>query len=56
MGPIEYRWMYSLSTCALSYLLRVYLHVISNMVLCQGAQLEKVLKRDICSESIPWEK
>ena len=42
MGPIEYRWMYSPSTCVSGYLLRVYLHVISNIVLWQGAQLEKV--------------
>ena len=27
------------------YLLRVYLHVISNMVLWQGAQLEKVQEK-----------
>ena len=33
------------STCDTGYLLRVYLHVISNMVLCQGAQLEKVQEK-----------
>ena len=35
------------STCDSGYLLRVYLHVISNMVLSQGAQLEKVQEKAI---------
>ena len=33
------------STCDSAYLLRVYLHVTSNMVLWQGAQLEKVQEK-----------
>ena len=44
---VEYRWMCSPSTCASGYLLRVDLHMISNMVLCQEAQLEKMYERDI---------
>ena len=33
------------STCDSGYLLRVCLHVISNMVHCQGTQLEKVQEK-----------